>query len=343
MPTELSPAPQVLVTGGSGFIGSHLCRYLVAEGWSVVSLDTRNPHPAFFDGSWQHVEIDLTHEADLRAALTEISPTLIFHLAARTDLGGRSIADYRANTEGVRGLARAVAATPSVKRVICTSSQLVCRIGYEPSHELDYAPSTAYGESKVETETIWRQSDGGGREWVIVRPTTIWGPYMNAHYLRFFRLLVAGLYVHIGTEQVLKSYGFVGNIVRQYVRLAEAPATAVNRGTFYLADYTPISLNSWAERFRIALGAPRIRRVPAWVTGALAFIGDGMQMAGWKGFPFTSFRLGNVTTPSVVDMAPTRAICGELPYSVDDGVQLTADWLRDALQLVQPPRTARRL
>jgi hypothetical protein len=67
-------------------------------------------------------------------------------------------------------------------------------------------------------------------------------------------------------------------------------------------------------------------------------------MAGWKGFPFTSFRLGNVTTPSIVDMAPTRAICGELPYSIDDGVQLTADWLRDALQLGQPLRSpARRL
>lgn len=67
-----------------------------------------------------------------------------------------------------------IKATPSVERVIITSSQFVCGPGYIPKHDEDFAPVTVYGQSKVLTEQLTRQA-GLRCVWTIVRPTNIWG------------------------------------------------------------------------------------------------------------------------------------------------------------------------
>ena len=129
----------------------------------------------------------------------------------------------------------AIEVTSGVERAIFTSSQLVCRVGYVPRSDTDYAPSTLYGESKVWTERIVRETDGGGAAWCLVRPTTIWGPGMSAHYQRFLRMIAKGRYVHVGTS-LSKSYGYVGNVVHQIERLLAAPAGEIRGKTLYLAD-----------------------------------------------------------------------------------------------------------
>ena len=70
-----------------------------------------------------------------------------------------------------------------------------------------------------------------------------------------------------------------------------------------------------------------VGRGPAY-TRAAARVGDVIAFAVPK-FPFTSFRLENVLTPYQADVAPTRAVCGEVPYSVDQGIDATAKWLLD--------------
>ena len=213
MPTEArSGARRVLVTGQAGFIGRHLVRALLAEGRQVAGLDKRAS--GLSDRGYQEFVCDLLDAGATRRAVTGFAPDAVLHLAARTDLDEtRDIGGYAANMRGVRHLLDAIDATPSVVRAVCTSSQLVCRIGYQPTSDEDYAPSTLYGESKVETERIWRGADGAGREWALVRPTTIWGPGMNPHYLRFFRMVRDGRYFHVGRGPTRKSYGYVRNTV----------------------------------------------------------------------------------------------------------------------------------
>ena len=95
-----------------------------------------------------------------------------------------------------------------------------------PRNPINYQPDTLYGESKVRTEAIVRDSDGGGREWCLVRPTTVWGPGMSPHYQRLFMMIKRGRYFHVGRKLLRKSYSYVGNIAHQYRRLLEAPARA---------------------------------------------------------------------------------------------------------------------
>ncbi|HEV8537169.1 MAG TPA: NAD(P)-dependent oxidoreductase [Candidatus Limnocylindria bacterium] len=330
---------RVLVTGSSGFIGRHLVRELALHGYQVTAVD-RIPGDPPVPGVAEQTS-DLLDRDGLAATIRGAQPECVIHLAARTDLDERGdLSGYAANIQGVENLVAAIRATPGVRRAIYTSSQLVCRIGYTPESDDDYRPNTLYGESKVLGEKIVRREDGGGVAWCIVRPTTIWGPGMSAHYQRFFRMIAAGRYVHVGRRPLFKSFGYVGNVVHQYLGLLWADAITISRRTFYLADYEPMSLREWAEGIRRHLGAPPIRSIPELLARAAARGGDVLNRLGWRTFPYNSFRLGNVLTEYEFDLAATAELCGPLPYSMDEGVTATVSWLRDAGIL--PARAATR-
>ena len=340
-------ALRVLVTGNAGFIGFHLADLLVRRGHTVFGLDAHVPTPPLSDV--EHHVCDLLDPRAVQRTIDEIKPDAVAHLAAVTHILGTSLDDYAANVAGVENLSRAIAQNGHVQRAVCTSTQLVSKVGHQPGSAEDYDPTTVYGESKVRTEQIWKRSDGGGTTWCLVRPTTIWGPGMNPHYLRFFWMLRTGRYVHVGRNPVRKTYGFVGNTIHQYAQLLlDVPPAMIHRRTFYLGDYEPIDLRAWAEGFRDELGAPRIRTVPVPLARAVARIGDTINAIGFDRFPFNSFRLRNVLTPSVLDLSATEAVCGRLPYSLQDGIAQTAAWLRatwagspEVPRIVQPERTLR--
>ncbi|MDB4916601.1 MAG: hypothetical protein JWM95_4245 [Gemmatimonadetes bacterium] len=320
---------RVLVTGGAGFIGGHVITRLLSEGHTVASIDRA---PLVHVSGAEEFRVDLLNRVATHHALIQFQPQVVLHLAARTDLAEKkNIEGYRDNIDAVESLVSGIAATPSVRHWICTSSQLVSRVGYAPRHDQDYAPDTKYGESKVRTEQITRSLDGGGVPWAIVRPTTIWGPRMNPHYLRFFAMVRDGRYFHVGDGPDLKSYGYVGNTAEQYAALVTAPVESIHRRTFYLADYEPLSLAAWAEMFRAAMNAPRIRRLPLGLARIAARIGD-MIALGYRDFPLTSFRLRNVMTAYTADTRPMQDICPSLPYHVSEGVAATTHWLQTVWQ-----------
>jgi GlcNAc-P-P-Und epimerase len=316
---------KVLVTGSSGFVGRALVRRLKAAGWEIGGLDKESSPTSTF-------LCNILDAAQIKATIHEFSPDALVHLAARTDLDeNTNLTGYAANIDGVQNLIAAVRLTPSIRRTIWTSSQLVCRIGYKPQNDTDYNAETLYGRSKIRTEQIVREGDGGGSEWCLVRPTTVWGPGMSPHYQRLFRMIQRGHYFHVGRGPLWKSYSYLENIAFQYLRLLEAPAGLIHGKTFYLADYQPIDLLAWCDAFQCALQAPTIPHVPLPFARMLAYCGDVANAAGLRGFPFNSFRLNNILAQYQFDTKATEAICGQLPYSIERGVAETADWLRGSV------------
>lgn len=316
---------KVLVTGSSGFIGGALGAHLAGLGHEVAGLDLRAPPTAPFPS----FPCDVRDGERLRDVLAAFRPEAVVHLAARTDLEEtRDLAGYDANVGGVRNVVDAIRATGGVSRGVFASSQLVCRAGYVPASDTDYAPSTLYGESKVRTERIVREADGGGATWCLVRPTTVWGPGMSAHYRRFLGMIARGRYVHVGRSPLLKSYGYVGNVVHQIVRLLEAPAEAVHGKTLYVADDPPLSVRAWADAIQREMGAPPIRSIPVPLARVVARAGDAASALGLRAFPFTSFRLSNVLTEYRFDLSETLRICGPSPYTMDQGVKELVAWYR---------------
>jgi nucleoside-diphosphate-sugar epimerase len=248
-------------------------------------------------------------------------------MGARTDLAGRAAEEYAANTTGVENMIAALEAVPAVGRVIFASSRMVCRIGYQPRHDSDYCPTTAYGESKVQMERIVR-SRARQQVWTIVRPSSIWGPWFGVPYKDFFLAIAHGRYFHVGRRPIYKSFGYVGNTVYQLHKLLVAPATEVQRRTLYVADYPPLEVKHWAEGIRASLDAPPIRTLPYPVLRAAAMAGDVLRRAGWREVPLTRFRLDNLLTEMVYDLRPLEKIVGRLPNSLQQGTLETITWLR---------------
>ena len=165
---------KILVTGGSGFIGTNLIEYLSKDTqYEIQNIDIVKPKISAQDKYW--VQVDLCKHDDVVSAVESFAPDYVIHLGARTDLNGTTLQDYDANIGGVRNLLDAIEKVGSVKRAIFASSMYVCEPGYMPKDFEDYAPHTLYGESKVETEKIIK-SIGPNYTWSIIRPTSIWGP-----------------------------------------------------------------------------------------------------------------------------------------------------------------------
>jgi nucleoside-diphosphate-sugar epimerase len=317
---------RVLVTGSAGFIGRRLVTALADANYIVAGLDKREPPPEAALMSANYV-CDILDRNALEQAVREFAPEAIVHLAARTDLDETAgLGGYASNVEGVSHLVSAIRSAPSVRRCVWTSSQLVCRVGYVPQGPVDFQPDTTYGRSKVRTEEIIRAEDGGGREWVIVRPTTAWGPGMSPHYQRLLKMIRSGSYFHVGRGPLFKSYGYVDNMTHQYLALLRAPRDQIQGRVLYLADYEPIDLIAWCDALQVAMNGPKIRIVPPWMARRLARAGDLLNASGFSRFPFNTFRLRNILTQYRFDLQDTRAICGPLPYTMHQGVTHTVAW-----------------
>jgi nucleoside-diphosphate-sugar epimerase len=248
-------------------------------------------------------------------------------MGARTDLRGTTLADYRANTDGVTYVMDACEGLSELERVIFASSRLVCRIGYQPTSETDYCPPNPYGESKMVGEQLVRER-APSYSWLIVRPTSIWGPWFDIPYKTFFRAVAGNRYMHVKGHDVAKSFGFVGNSVHELQQLLSTGDARAEHATLYLADYPPIRVHDMAERIRREIGARPIRTVPMWVLRPVALAGDGAQKAGWANPPLTSFRLDNLVTDMQYDLSLLEQLVGPLPHDLDDGVRRTVAWMR---------------
>jgi nucleoside-diphosphate-sugar epimerase len=323
--SQLDSDERILVTGGSGFIGTNLITDLIKNGSNVLNIDIAEPRCNSHYSIWRNV--DLRMRENLFAIIKEYAPTQIYHLGAKTDLNSNDVADYSANTSGVTNLIDACVEIGGVKRVIFASSRLVCKIGYQPKSENDYCPTTAYGESKVLGEQIVREYQKLPFDWVIARPTSIWGPWFDVPYRLFFDHVKAGRYVHPMQMEVLKSFGFVGNSVFQLKQLMAVPSNAIFGKTFYIGDYVPIEVGGFAKKIAHEFGIKPPISIPLWVLSCAAKIGDLLVRLGYKNAPLTSFRLSNLQTEMIHDFTEISLITGQLPYTTDEGIRLTINWM----------------
>ena len=313
------------VTGGSGFIGTNLVRSLLDNGHQVLNVDISPPRDPSLNAVW--VEGDVRHRHTLSARVKDFRPQFIIHLASRTDLNGRNLADYAANYQGVENIIAAIMSVDTVDRVIFTSSQLVCRTGYIPQGDTDYRPNTLYGESKVMGEKIVREHADHLPAWAIIRPTSIWGPWFDTPYKEFFLSILNAYYVHPRGRRIHKSYGFVGNTVHMIESLITCDPSLMHGRTMYIADYPPLELKHWADQIAVISGKRPPLQVPYALFKMAALFGDLLKKLGWKEPPLTSFRLFNLVSEMVYDTSPIEHICGPLPYSNEEGIKKTIDWL----------------
>jgi GlcNAc-P-P-Und epimerase len=311
---------RVLVTGGSGFIGTHLVEKLIRHNVPVLSIDVRPPKLSHHQDFWMSCNIMSIERVD--AIFTQFKPTHVYHLAARANLKGQSIEDFPENTIGTDNVIKCVNISRSIERFIHFSTQYVVRPGVWPETEDFFLPYTPYGVSKAEAEKIVRNNCN--KCWIVLRPTNVWGPYHPFFPYELWKYLRLKLYLHPGYEPIIKHYSFVTNAADQIVAITMAKTESVCGKVFYITD-PPIDNAEWMNAFSVALTGKQVRRIPKNFWKFLAKSGDAMNRLGVK-FPMSSERFFRLTVNEQVPYEATIELAGPPRVSLGEGINKSANW-----------------
>jgi len=316
----------VALTGGSGFVGSHVAEALLREGWRVRALVRRPESPGWLGGlGVELVRGDVREKESLGPLLS--GADAIVHAAGRTS--ARSAEEYwAANAEGTRNVAEAARRVAPGAHVVLVSSLAAAgpslngdavRVGDEPR------PVSSYGRSKLGGE---RALAASGVPFTILRPSAVYGPRETA---------IRDLFVAASRGFVPVLGGGRSRIQLVYaLDLADAVARVVARGgrgeTFFAAHPEVIDYREIAVRLA-ALRTPPARLVPvpaSLVRGAGAVVGWLSALA--SGPPvFNREKAEELLQPAwTCDVSDAQAALGQ-PFRTDfvQGAERTYAWYRE--------------
>jgi len=258
---------RALVTGGAGFIGSHVSDALLADGWSVTVLDDlssgkREQVPA----SAQFVHADI-RSADAHAVVRDGKFDLLCHLAAQMDVR-RSVSDPSfdadVNVRGSLNLLEAVRASGHATRVLFASTGgAVYGDFVEPPNVETYEknPESPYGIAKFAVELyLAYYARVHGLDYIALRFANVFGPRQDPHgeagvVAIFCQRLLAGQPLTVfGDGGQTRDYVYVGDVARAHVLAATRAAIPAGR-----VDERGINLGTGLETSVLALAQALMR------------------------------------------------------------------------------------
>ncbi len=315
---------KTLVTGATGFIGSHLVEELLKRGHTVACLVRKASNLQWIDGlNVRFVYGDCEIKESLLNGVADFD--YIFHLAGLTKaVNERDF--FSANALGTENLVSAVIEkNPDIKRFVYLSSLAAAGPSCDgaPSKETDEAkPVSAYGRSKLEGERIVMRHKNTIPV-TIIRPPAVYGPRDKDIYI-FFKLLKKSISLWWG--KCCYSLLYVDDLVKGTILSAESK-TAEGE-IFYLSDGRIYSNEEITEAISSAVGAKPIRlRIPRAIMPLLASIG---QKLGNQSNIINKDKIKELQYSYwTCDSTKSRNELGFIPnVGIKEGVKWTADWYR---------------
>lgn len=327
-----------LVTGGTGFVGSHLVEALLARGVGDVRCLVRSD-PKWLAGMAGTGAVTLVHgdlfSGDaLREAL--VGAEAVYHVAGLTRAADQKTLD-RANADGTRSLLLAVRdAAPGVRELVVTSSleamgpnRLRADGSPIPATEDDTPhPVSMYGRSKAAMERVARDEFGDLRP-VIVRPPAVYGP-READIFEMIRGAARGVFPVVGDGQARRlSLVHVHDLVEGMIGAASVPRAAPGE-TFFVGSERGYAWDEVYAAVRQALGTRVVRLpVPTGVMGAAGRVSE--WVGGLRGTlpPLTRDKAHAARHAWVCSVEKAIEAFGYAPHvSLDAGMAETVAWYR---------------
>lgn len=322
---------RVLVTGGSGFLGSHVAEQLSAAGHHVVALVRKSSNRKFLS-TLQNVELAegaVEDRASIDRAMRDVDA--VVHSAGLVK--ALTQADFFAcNTQGtVNLLESALANAPKLRRFVHVSSLEACgpSLDGRPVPLDQERPVTAYGRSKLaaEKEVLARSKQ---LPVVILRPAAIYGP-RDVEFLDAFKAARRRQYPVIGDGTMLGCYTYGPDCARACLQAIDAELQSGS--VYFIDDGQPLSMSrAWGELVHEALGtAPLLKfGVPFPV---LRVASVGMEAYGklrGKATMLTRDKVNMLRQHWVCESAKTREDLKWAPeVSFTEGLLRTAKWYQD--------------
>lgn len=323
---------KILITGGTGFVGSALLARLIEAGQCQNIIAThRSPltdeFRQRFGAAVEWLKVDLCAD-DLTKAVADIDT--VFHLAgyfpAADSDAERNLLD-QINVIGTRRLATA-AKSSGVRHFIFVSSIAACEAGtIMPIDECNGMPTSAYGKSKKSAEASLSAMQGDGFEITILRPTALFGENHLGSVYELVKAISLKRFVIFGHGGNRTNFYYISDFIDVLMAVKN---DARSYGQIFIAADQPCPLQELVAAIVKALGSQRsIPRIPLFMGRALAAVCDIAAAASGKTLPFSSRRLHAMTRDTayssrkLFEVLNTSPACG-----LSAGIASTVAWYR---------------
>jgi len=257
--------PSAIITGCSGFIGSHLTDELLRKNWTIFGIDNFHPYysrelkelnllQAKQDSGFEFLEGSILLDDDLKKIPHDVD--YLFHFAAIPGVRN-SFANpkeyFKINVDGTKKILNEF---DNIKKIIFSSSSSVYgelaqnEFPVKEDHPLN--PISPYGESKKQAEELFENfNQENGIESVVLRFYTVYGPRQRPDeaFTKFIRLALSCKPISIyGDGAKQRDFTYVSDIINGTILAAERGS-----GIFNLGGGTPINLNDMVSTIENSL------------------------------------------------------------------------------------------
>jgi GlcNAc-P-P-Und epimerase len=310
---------KILVTGGSGFIGTNLVSDLLSEGHDVLIYDKR-PSQKYPDLC---MVADVRDKEKLADSMRGIDA--VYHLAAehRDDVRPISLY-YDVNVGGAENIVYGLEKN-SVEKLIFTSTVAVYGMGPgERTEESPIRPFNDYGRSKYKSEVVFNKwADAADtRSLVIVRPAVIFGEENRGNVFNLLKQIASGSFVMVGNGRNKKSMGYVLNIA-QFLTVLLKSSPGPGSHVYNYADKPDLDMNDLVRVVFNSLGKGNktVFRIPyaLGLLGGYAF--DLMARVSGRSFPISAIRIKKFCADTRIAADHLKRLGFVAPYSLDEGLK----------------------
>jgi GlcNAc-P-P-Und epimerase len=310
---------KITVVGGSGFVGTNLCKVLASKQQDFEIIDIKS--------SLQfHEKCKIADVQNIDSLRSSITGNIVINLAAvhRDDV--RDINEYyQTNVLGAENIAT-VCNEKGIKKIIFTSSVAVYGFAEPGTDEIGKInPFNEYGTTKYQAEEVlqaWQKKDDNSL--IIVRPTVIFGEGNRGNVFNLFNQIASGKFIMVGNGNNKKSMAYIGNLVA----FIETCITSDRKNAlFNYVDTPDLEMNELVSLVRYKLkGRGNINfRLPLWMGMILGHIADGVSKLTGINFPVSAIRVKKFAATTQF-----KTSCNSLdefipPYSLADGINNTLE------------------
>lgn len=265
----------VLVSGGTGFIGSAIVRHSLGSGVRVRAMARKMPSSRIVGAEYcliedilsSGVQLSLFHGVDYVVHAAGMAHTVSFSSDFEAEL-------FKVNAHGTRAFAEA-AAKEGVQRFVFLSTIAVhgdCSGEAALREGSPLRPSTAYGASKLEAERALEEiSHNSGMKVVIVRLPMVYGPGAPGNPRRLARLIANGIPIPVPSQRNSRSLIGIDNLTSFLIECCINPAAAGE--TFVVSDGVDVSTEQIIEYLAEGMGRKlRLIKLPGQLLKAVVAV-----------------------------------------------------------------------